>query len=555
MIINTAIYIFYFLFLTFSILGYGIFTFFLFNINWKNLSLGLSGIAGLFCVTFISYVTHIFFAHNFFHNILVHIFGIFLLIVFLKKNFYNFRSSKIFFLIILFISSLFISKNHEDFPYYHLPYIIHIVENKLQFGIGLINYSYRTTSSLFYLNSTFYLPYIKFYLFHSASLIILFFANIFFIDYFANLKKESFIRILSSLSFVFINIVFTRIGGFGTDRGGQIIAFVIFILLIEYLNNKKDTSEDIVKILIIFILYIITIKSYFFTYALFLLLLLITKFQVVKRIFYSFKIVFFLTTFFLIFLFINFSNSGCLLYPLKYSCFDNFIWSVSTKSAEHYSNWYELWAKAGATPNYRVDQPEKYIQLLNWVPNWFNNYFIGKGLDVTMTIFLLAIIYFFVLKKKYTSNIHNKFYTIYFFLVLLFLVWFNKHPDLRYGGYVLYALLFFIPLSNYLSKFQKNNLSKFLNIIAILAVLFFNVKNLLRINSEIIDNRELYSFKNFPFFNIKYPEYKIISLNDNSKAYLIVNNKNDSCWATHSPCLSQILNRKTIINYHFYYKN
>jgi hypothetical protein len=120
---------------------------------------------------------------------------------------------------------------------------------------------------------------------------------------------------------------------------------------------------------------------------------------------------------------------------------------------------------------------------------------------------------------------------------------------------VLYALLFFIPLSNYLSKFQKNNLSKFLNIIAILAVLFFNVKNLLRINSEIIDNRELYSFKNFPFFNIKYPEYKIISLNDNSKAYLIVNNKNDSCWATHSPCLSQILNRKTIINYHFYYKN
>jgi hypothetical protein len=555
LIINTAIYIFYFLFLTFSILGYGIFTFFLFNINWKNLSLGLSGIAGLFCVTFISYVTHIFFAHNFFHNILVHIFGIFLLIVFLKKNFYNFRSSKIFFLIILFISSLFISKNHEDFPYYHLPYIIHIVENKLQFGIGLINYSYRTTSSLFYLNSTFYLPYIKFYLFHSASLIILFFANIFFIDYFANLKKESFIRILSSLSFVFINIVFTRIGGFGTDRGGQIIAFVIFILLIEYLNNKKDTSEDIVKILIIFILYIITIKSYFFTYALFLLLLLITKFQVVKRIFYSFKIVFFLTTFFLIFLFINFSNSGCLLYPLKYSCFDNFIWSVSTKSAEHYSNWYELWAKAGATPNYRVDQPEKYIQLLNWVPNWFNNYFIGKGLDVTMTIFLLAIIYFFVLKKKYTSNIHNKFYTIYFFLVLLFLVWFNKHPDLRYGGYVLYALLFFIPLSNYLSKFQKNNLSKFLNIIAILAVLFFNVKNLLRINSEIIDNRELYSFKNFPFFNIKYPEYKIISLNDNSKAYLIVNNKNDSCWATHSPCLSQILNRKTIINYHFYYKN
>jgi hypothetical protein len=461
--------------------------------------------------------------------------------------------NKIFLITILFISSLFISKNHEDFPYYHLPYMIQIVENKLQFGIGLFNIAFRTPSSLFYLQSTFYLPYIKFYLFHSASLMILIFANIFFVDYFTDLKKNSFIRILTSLSFVFINIIFARISGFGTDRGGQIIAFVIFILLIEYLNNKREISADIAKLLIILILYIITIKSYFFPYLLLLILLLISKFKTIKNILCNFKIISFLATFFLIFLFINFSNSGCLLYPLKYSCFDNFSWSVTSKSAEHYSNWYELWAKAGATPNYRIEEPEKYIQFLNWVPNWFNTYFIGKGLDVTLTIFLLIITYFFTLKKKFINKAYNKFYFPYLFLALFFLIWFNKHPDLRYGGYVLYALLFFIPLSNYLSKFFKNDLSKFLNIVAIITIVFFNSKNLLRINSEIRDNRELYSFKNFPFFNIKYPEYKIISLNDNSKAYLIVNNKDDSCWATHSPCLSKILKRKTIYNYNFYY--
>jgi hypothetical protein len=319
----------------------------------------------------------------------------------LKKNSYFFKVNKIFLLIILFISSLFISKNHEDFPYYHLPYMIHVVENKLQFGIGLFNIAFRTPSSLFYLQSTFYFPYINFYLFHSASLIILIFANIFFVDYFTDKKNFLFTRILASISFVFINITFARIGAFGTDRAGQIISFVIIILLLDYLN-RKDTFIDKVKIIIILIFYIITIKSYFFPYLLILPLLLIAKFEVAKKILYDFRIVFLLTLFFFIFLFINFSIYGCLLYPIKYTCFNNFAWSAgSSSAAEHYSNWYELWAKAGATPNYRIDEPEKYIQFLNWVPNWFDNYFIGKGLDVTLTISFLTIFYLYLLQMNF----------------------------------------------------------------------------------------------------------------------------------------------------------
>ena len=176
MVANTVIYIFYFIFLIFSILGYGIFIFSLCKVNWKNLSPGLSGLVGLFFVTFISYITHIFIPHNFFHNFIVHIHGIFFLIYFLRKNFSFFIISKLFLFILLFISSLFISKNHEDFPYYHLPYMIQVVENKLQFGIGLLNIAFRTPSSLLYLQSTFYFPYINFYLFHSANLITLIFA-------------------------------------------------------------------------------------------------------------------------------------------------------------------------------------------------------------------------------------------------------------------------------------------------------------------------------------------------------------------------------------------
>ena len=428
--------------------------------------------------------------------------------------------------------------------------MIHIVENKLQFGLGLLNISFKTSSSLFYLQSTFYLPYVDFYLFHSANLIIFTFACIFFFDTFVDKKKSFFIRILASLSFVFLNVAFARLGAFGTDRGGQVISFVLIVLLLD-LFNKKNIALENLKVLIILVFYIVTLKSYFLPYLLILLLLFVTKYKYLLKILYNFKIIFLLTIFFLIFLFINFSISGCFLYPIKYSCIENFSWSESSiRTAEHFSKWYELWAKAGATPNYRVDNPEIYIQFFNWVPNWINNYFLGKGLDITFVVLGISIIYVLFLRKKEVNNLGNKFYLVYLFLIVLFIIWFNKHPDFRYGGYVIYALLFFIPLSNYLSKFCKKNNKNFFLITMILAIFFFNSKNLIRIIGEISSKSETYFFKNFPFFNIKNPNYTVILLNDNSKAYFV---NNEMCWATPSPCLSATLKRKTVNNYQIYY--
>ncbi len=556
MILNTLIFLSYFVLLFFSILGYGFFFLSTINFNFKKLSVGICGLIGIFFSTYLSYITHFFSPHNFVHNIFFHIVGIFFFIFFLLKKFIFFDViKKLLIYIFVYISALFISKNHEDFSYYHLPYMIQIVENKLQFGIGLFNIAFRTPSSLFYLQSTFYLPNINFYLFHSAGLMIFIFASIFLVDYFLNHKKKIYIKILASLCFVFLNITFARLGAFGTDRSGQIISFVIFILMLEYFNNKQKSIENFqnIKISIIFILYIITIKSYFFPYLAAIILLLIFKFRELKFILKDYKLIIILSIFFLIFLFINFSNSGCFLYPLKQSCFDNFSWSKgSYVAAEHYSKWYELWAKSGATPNYRIDDPENYIKLLNWVPNWFSNYFLGKGIDVTLILLTIVLIYLFFLKKNKKIYLEmNISYSVYFFLILLLMTWFYKHPDLRYGGYVLYALFIFIPFSYYLTRSYKIETKKFLIPILVLSALTFNIKNVLRINNQIIDQRELYSFKNFPFFNVINPQFEIIRLNDDSKAYLI--SDKEKCWATPSPCLSGLLKRKTLNNFQIFY--
>ena len=67
-----------------------------------------------------------------------------------------------------------------------------------------------------------------------------------------------------------------------------------------------------------------------------------------------------------------------MVYPIYFTCIENFSWSIPIDQVKQMNNWYELWSKAGATPNFRVLDPDEYILNLNWVSNWFNNYFFTK---------------------------------------------------------------------------------------------------------------------------------------------------------------------------------
>lgn len=140
MIINTIIFILYFNLFIFSTLGFGFLALKFFNLNRSTISFGLTGLIGLFTLTFIAYLSHLLFPHNYLHNIILHGAGFFFLIFFFVKDkkFFLPNLTKVLVLIISFILALFIAKNHEDFPFYHLPYTIQLVENKIQFGIGFL---------------------------------------------------------------------------------------------------------------------------------------------------------------------------------------------------------------------------------------------------------------------------------------------------------------------------------------------------------------------------------------------------------------------------------
>ena len=97
--------------------------------------------------------------------------------IYLNKNRYKsqFINLLIIFFILFFSSLIF--KMHDDFPYYHFPYSYILTQNNLIVGLGQLNLGFRTPSSLFYLNSLFYLPLIKFYIFMMPSILILGFVN------------------------------------------------------------------------------------------------------------------------------------------------------------------------------------------------------------------------------------------------------------------------------------------------------------------------------------------------------------------------------------------
>ena len=170
------LFIFYFASI-FSITGFGLLFQKLAGFSHKKNCIGYNGIFGLFFLILYSYISNLFYPHNLIHNSLLFFIGVFSFYLFyIKKNYqsYEFLGFLIIFFV-LFVSFL-VFKSHDDLPYYHFPYTYYLTQNSFVVGAGSLNHGFRTPSSLFYLNSLFYLPIIKYYLFHIGAVSVMGFA-------------------------------------------------------------------------------------------------------------------------------------------------------------------------------------------------------------------------------------------------------------------------------------------------------------------------------------------------------------------------------------------
>ena len=178
---------------------------------------------------------------------------------------------------------------------------------------------------------------------------------------------------------------------------------------------------------------------------------------IIKRIIINKLFILFLI-FLIVLLFQNFLNSSCFIYPVHFTCLNNFEWSLGNPAVLKMNEHYQLWSKAGLTPNFRVDNSQIYLQNFNWVSNWFNSYFFNKISDLLLgLIFLILILNFtFYNKIKLKLNTYHHDLIIYAFVVILFLEWFCNHPALRYGGYCLIVIILSYPFSIFFESYKNN---------------------------------------------------------------------------------------------------
>ncbi len=546
-----------------STIGFGLIFTKIFRFGNFNYNYGLIGLLGLFNLSVIVSYTHLFTAHNFSHNLIILLIGLVFFFFINRNKFIQIRN--IFLVFSLLFIALVIAKTNEDFGYYHLPNSLQFAQQKLQFGLGNLNHGFKHISSIFMLMSINYLPFFEYKLFNITNFLFLVFLIYFLLleIYSKNSCNLNISKFYLSIFLVLFLSKFSRLAEFGSDISGQIVILVAFFYIFEFIFNKNNNIPKIkyLKLSIIMIVFSITLKFISIIYSLFFLIIFMVSIK--KEIFLKLlKKDYFLILIspLLIFFILNFSSTGCIIYPVNKLCFpNNFDWALSSDVIRYLNFHYELWAKGGLGPGYSVENKIEYTKFLNWVPHWFAVYFVGKFSDYILVIVAILIIfyafYFKQIPQLKNKNLSIKFEYLIFYLILLLilLLWFFNFPSLRYAGYLIVTLVIIFPFSLYLGNkidfSKKKNLSK-LTIIFLISYSIFLYKNITRINYELkIPTAEHHNFQNFPFYWINMNKFKNIEI-DGHKLYLT----NGKCWAVPSPC---VRNNESIritkkLNYVFY---
>ena len=535
---------FYALIFIHSTIGYGFLFSSLIDIRLTRSNLGYLGLIGFFFIILISSLSSFFFAHGFFHNIILHFVGLIAYFVLIKKYKKLEEIKLLWILIFVLWIGIYVYKNHDDFPYYHLTYSLNLSENSFVIGSGNFGHGFRTFSSLFFFHSILYMPLVKFYLFHFAPFLILLFYNFIILkSIFERIKNKeiSFIYYFSLLSFIFINIAFYRLAEHGTDRSAQILLVLIFILILEILYDTITKKKLGIKLnlLIILIFLASSMKSIYYLYVLIIPIVLFKK-NILFNFFSkkNFLLIFIVSSALSLNIAINYLSTGCLLYPAKKTCIIEQKWSLPINEVERMSIHYEWWAKAGGGPGYSSKvEPKVYIKNFNWVKDWIDRHFFNKVLDTLLGLISLSFIFYFLFKFSSNGNKYKflKKPILPFIIIIFFLVeWFFKHPSMRYGGYVLFAIPIFLFTSLGIQKFKINinKITKMTMFLIIFSLLVFNLRNIFRIEKEV----KLYNYDLIkkPFFFIK--EVEVYPINPSDDFLIFVTKNREMCWAAKTPC-------------------
>ena len=464
------------LILTLSLAGFGQL------LNFKsNNNFFINIFYGLIVIAFLITIIHFFIKINVYLSFSLTLIGFFLGIQnihFLKEK--TKKNLLIYFLIFLILIPIYITqKYHEDFGYYHLPYVINMISEKIIFGLGNVNRAFVHNSIWLNVISFFYLK-------DNINLITLpsFISYIIFLIFSVNeiIKKNK--NLFSNYFLIviafYLILKFTRISEFGND-----IPSIIFSALSIYFFFRFIEEDEIEKKNIYFFnnfsfsTFAILIKFSSIPVILLTFYLFLKNFRTLKNQIFNLNYLF-IYALGIIFFLQQFIYTGCFIFPSEKTCLDVSWFDQNSLNAKYKL---ELVNKGYfGTSAKEIFTGEEYLKNFNWIPFWFQRNYTGMLEHLATMIFPLIL--FLLVSKKRVNQISLKFKEISFFILFIifgFIFWISFSPVFRFGIVYFLSLVFISSFFIY----KKIIFSKKIFLSLIFLFLFFNFsKNIERINTE-----------------------------------------------------------------------
>ena len=495
--------------------------------NNNQLEISHYGILGIIFLSIISFILNLIAPLNEMISNFIFIFIIlnFFIIKFKNKLQITNFIKKIIPLILLNILLISYSNYYDpDGAWYHLPFSRLINDYKIILGSASLHPMFGSHSILQYFAASLHnsLTGPNGVLFVN-SLIGAFFLMFFYEKY--KLEKNFYLKIFLFMALVLFFIEMNRVSEYGNDTGGHLFFILTIFFSLKILLEKKLTPIAFKEICLLSLFT-------FFIKPLLIFILFIPAWLYIKNNLYknfSFVPLFsVLITFF--WLLKNTLLTGCLIYPLNFTCIEKLSWYSSNSnfliSAKNSSQFSELHSKGWKNfdqnirkfVNYEneLEKKENFKKSFKWVNSYieggyYNN--ILKKVDYYIIFLALVFLILFYLSKKsrlrreklFKKGDLKKINILLYLNLIFFFIFIIKFPDGRYGLSYMFVVIYFIFIYifcyfNFKLRFLK--LVKILNFFLIILFTVFLLKNSMKIltQNEIASPLPDINYKNSQIF-------------------------------------------------------
>ena len=495
--------------------------------NNNQLEISHYGILGIIFLSIISFILNLIAPLNEMISNFIFIFIIlnFFIIKFKNKLQITNFIKKIIPLILLNILLISYSNYYDpDGAWYHLPFSRLINDYKIILGSASLHPMFGSHSILQYFAASL----------HNSmtgpngvlfvnSLIGAFFLMFFYEKY--KLEKNFYLKIFLFMALVLFFIEMNRVSEYGNDTGGHLFFILTIFFSLKILLEKKLTPIAFKEICLLSLFT-------FFIKPLLIFILFIPAWLYIKNNLYknfSFVPLFsVLITFF--WLLKNTLLTGCLIYPLNFTCIEKLSWYSSNSnfliSAKNSSQFSELHSKGWKNFDQNIRKFVNYENELEKKENfknsfkWVNSYIEGgyynnilKKVDYYIIFLALVFLILFYLSKKsrlrreklFKKGDLKKINILLYLNLIFFFIFIIKFPDGRYGLSYMFVVIYFIFIYifcylNFNLRFLK--LVKILNFFLIILFTVFLLKNSMKIltQNEIASPLPDINYKNSQIF-------------------------------------------------------